>query len=68
MSTRQGSNQRQKKAILALRCSKAERKRWARAALDDGMPLSVWVRRLLNSHLAELETRGTNASEPAGQR
>jgi hypothetical protein len=68
MSTRQGSDQRRLKAILAVRCSKSERKRWARAALEDGMPLSVWVRRLLNSHLSGLETRGKNATDPTGQR
>jgi hypothetical protein len=60
---RQGSDQRRKQAILAVRCSKVERKRWARAALEDGMPLSVWVRRLLNRHLER-----KNATEPAGQR
>ena len=65
MSTRQRSDQRRLKAILAIRCSRAERKRWARAALDDGMPLSVWVRRLLNSGV---DPQWKNGTEPTGPR
>jgi hypothetical protein len=62
--SRHGSGKRRKQAMLNVRCSNAERKRWARAALADGMPMSVWVRRLLNQHASDVPS----AIKPTGQR
>lgn len=53
--SRHGSEKRRKNQILAVRCDARERKRWARQALTEGMPLAIWVRRLLNHYLDELD-------------
>jgi len=59
-SSRRGSEKRRKDRILALRCDARERKRWARQAVTEGMPLAIWVRRLLNQYLEELDSRASH--------
>jgi len=65
---RSGSENRRKAARLVLRCTPQQLKMWGRQATIEGMPLSLWVRRLLDQHAEqERRRRGTHATA-AGNR
>jgi uncharacterized protein (DUF1778 family) len=66
--TRSGSETRRKQSRLVLRCTPQQRKAWEREARLEGMPLSFWVRRLLDQRAEQaLSDRATRANS-AGNR
>jgi predicted HicB family RNase H-like nuclease len=54
-SRRQGTETRRKQSLLTLRCDEQQRQAWEREAHLEGMPLSLWVRRVLDQRAADSE-------------
>ena len=55
--SRSGTENRRKQSLLTLRCDDEQRTAWEREAQAQGLPLSLWVRRVLDQEI-ERQERG----------